>query len=117
MKNVTTVIVSTLFAFLFVEVCLRVDNSVLGDGLIFAFPSTELRRAALIERGLIPADSEIEFLESSIGGHPIPLVKVPKYSSRCHLHCGERRINAERFFLISAANIGPNLFHHARTVS
>ncbi|MDP2621436.1 MAG: hypothetical protein Q8P46_14905 [Hyphomicrobiales bacterium] len=31
--------------------------------------------------------------------------------------CGMRRIDADRLLLISAANIGPNRFHQARTVS
>jgi hypothetical protein len=44
-------------------------------------------------------------------------VNPNKTSSKCHLYCGNPRIDAARFFLISAANIGPNRFHKKRTVS
>ena len=40
-----------------------------------------------------------------------------KTSSKCQRHCIWARVDTDRFFLISAANIGPNLFHQARTVS
>ena len=40
----------------------------------------------------------------------VDLIKVP-------LPVRVSRIASTRFFRISAANIGPNLFHHSRTVS
>ena len=39
-----------------------------------------------------------------------------KTSSRCQRHCGKARRAADRFFPISAANIGPNRFHQNRTL-
>ena len=96
-----------------------------------AFSST-LTTPALYRRSLrwfeaYPGRPTPKDLPSSIAQHgcsrtfinyintPSRLLGTP--SSRCHLHWGKRRIDAERFFLTCAANIGPNRFHHARTVS
>jgi hypothetical protein len=48
-----------------------------------------------------------------VARHPIDLHET---SSRCRCHCRQARIAWTRLPLISAANIGPNLFHQNRAL-